>query len=110
MISKNITRENILKAVSEIDKDSIPLNRHSKKYKLYYKGKPYPPKYVLSIANKYANGQELSPNAFSGGTETNSFLMNLGFEIREGHEKIAKKPGESKANLWNLYIGTGLVF
>jgi len=99
MIPKNITTKNILKAILEIDKDSIPPNRHSKKYNLYFEGKPYPPKYVLSIANKYANGEELSSIKFSGGTESNTFLMNLGFEIRVGHDSISKKPGESEASV-----------
>jgi hypothetical protein len=94
MISKNITRENILKAVSEIDKDGIPANRHSTKFHLFFNQKFYPPKYILSIANKYANGEELCPINFSGGKESNSFLINLGFEIREGRDSIEKKPGD----------------
>jgi len=86
MISNNITGEDVLNALSEIDKNGIPSNRHSKKYFLDYKGKRYPPKYVLSLANKYANKNELDPNEFSGGDETNDFLIKLGFDIKENHE------------------------
>jgi hypothetical protein len=35
------------------------------------------------LANKYANGEELSPSEFSGGAESNDFLRALGFRIVE---------------------------
>ena len=99
MIQKNITREHVLKAISEIDKDGIPSNRHSTKFHLFFNQKSYPPKYILSLANKHANGEELSPINFSGGTESNTFLMNLGFEIQEGHDSIEQKPGKIETNV-----------
>ncbi|MGC8726194.1 MAG: hypothetical protein ACP5RS_06435 [Thermoplasmata archaeon] len=82
MIPKNITKNDVLKAVNEIDKTGIPKNRNSRKYELEYNGKRYPPKYVISIANKYVNGKELKPLEFNGGKETNEFLNKLGFDIR----------------------------
>lgn len=91
MISKNITHKDVLNAISEIDKNGIPSVRNSKKYYLCYKRKYYPPKYVLSIANKYANNKELEPGEFSGGDETNSFLIKLGFGVRECHDVILNK-------------------
>ena len=81
MIPKNITRDNILNAIQEINKDSIPKGRDSKKFKLDYKGRSYPPKYIISLANKYANGEELDPSDFGGGQETNGYLERLGFQI-----------------------------
>jgi hypothetical protein len=52
---------------------------------LVYNDKTYPPKLVLSIANRYANGTELDPNAFGGGKGTKAFqlLENEGFTIVE---------------------------
>jgi hypothetical protein len=47
---------------------------------LKYNGKYYLPKYIISIANKYANGRELRTSEFSGGSESISFLRALGFE------------------------------
>ena len=41
----------------------------------------YPHKFVLSISNKYTNNVELLPNQFSGGNETDSFHISLGFQI-----------------------------
>ena len=81
MIPGNITREHVLKALREIDINGVPKGRDSRKFILLYEGKAFPPKYVVSLANKYANDIELDSSTFSGGKETNKFLMNLEFEI-----------------------------
>ena len=81
MIPRNINTHHVLKAIRIIDSTGIPPGRESKFFKLLYKGKHYPPKYIVSVANKYANGAELKSSEFSGGKETNAFLVNLGFEI-----------------------------
>ncbi len=62
-IPKNITREHILSAIEEINKMiEIPKSRKSRKYFLKHNNALYPPKYVISIAYKYAVGEELDPN------------------------------------------------
>ncbi len=83
MIPKNIKREHILKAIEDIEKRkyNIPKNRKSTKFYLRVNGKTYPPKYVISLANKYANGEFLDSKKFEGGKETNNFLKKLGFEV-----------------------------
>lgn len=81
MIPRNITREHVLKAIQEIGKESIPPSRRFKKFALLFEGEKYPPKFVLSKANVYANGRELRSEKFSGGIESNTFLRGLGFEI-----------------------------
>ena len=83
MIPKNIEREHVIKAIEEIKRNGIPKCRNSKKFLLKFNGEYYPPKYVISLANKYANGEILDPAQFSGGKETNDFLRNLGFNIIE---------------------------
>ncbi len=83
MIPSNIEREHIIKAIQEIDSNGIPPGRESRKFCLSFEGKQYPPKYVLSLANKFANDEELDPSEFSGGQETNNFLKELGFDIAE---------------------------
>ena len=90
MIPKNIKREHIIKAIEEIESSKIPALRASKKFLLKYNGKDYPPKYVVSLANEYANNKRLSSYDFSGGLETNSLLKNLGFEI-EGNPKGTRR-------------------
>lgn len=81
MINKNITRKDIINALMWIDKHGIPKNRNSRKYYLEYQNIYYPPKYVISIATKFAAGQELDANEFSGGDETNKVLVKRGFQI-----------------------------
>ena len=85
MIPKNINREHLVKAIEEIDKDGVRKGRHSSTYDLVYSDKTYPPKLVLSIANRYANGTELDPNDFGGGKDTKAFelLQKEGFSIKE---------------------------
>lgn len=62
-IPEKITREHILSAINEIrNMKEIPKSRKSKKYFLKYNNDLYPPKYVISIANRYALGYELDPN------------------------------------------------
>ena len=82
MIPDNINKDYILKAIDEIKKaNAIPSGRESTKYDLVFEENRYPPKYVVSLANKYANGEELDSSTFSGGDETNGFLRDRGFEI-----------------------------
>lgn len=82
MINLNIQKGHVLKALSFIDENGVLSGRKSVKYHLAYKGKNYPPKYVISLANKFATGTELSSKVFSGGYETNNFLSKLGFIIK----------------------------
>jgi hypothetical protein len=91
MLNKQVTKNNIIEALKEIDKNGVPKKRQATKFNLYYEGKSYPPKYVLSIATKIVSGKELEPAVFNGGDETNSFLISLGFIIREGRDELKKK-------------------
>lgn len=81
MIPKEINVEHILKAIAEIDR--VGIRRKSTKYQLFYDGKRYPPKDVISLANKFANGRELKANEFHGGNVANKFLERLGFLVEE---------------------------
>ncbi|PXF60763.1 MAG: hypothetical protein C4B59_08040 [Candidatus Methanogaster sp.] len=83
MIPPSIEREHILEAVQKIDSEGVPSHRGLKRFFLEFEGKPYPPKYTISLANKFANGEELDSSRFSGGQETNNFLRRLGFDIVE---------------------------
>ena len=91
MIPKNITSEFILKAIAKIDKEGVPSKRLSKKYNLRYMDKVYPPKYTVGLANLFANGTMLEPKDYSGGKETNCFLMDLGFEISSTEGMLEKR-------------------
>ena len=89
MIPSNISKESVVKAIRQIDEDGIPSRRLSTKYYLVYgsgKHKLYPPKYILSIANKIENGHELNPSNFSGEAETNTIFDKLGFEVKQASD------------------------
>lgn len=90
MIPKNITKEHIEKAILEIDRNGVRKGRHSSTYDLLFNGKHYPPKLVISIANRFANGNELDPNDFAGGKDTSAFelLTNEGFEITQKTDPV----------------------
>ncbi len=83
MIPRSIMKEHVILAIDELRKNGIPDDRQSTKYDLVLKNEKYPPKLVISLAAKFAIGRELDSNIFSGGNETNDFLMSLGFEIGE---------------------------
>ena len=80
---QNITKEHIKDAIQEIDENGIEKGAHSSTYDVVYNNKRYPPKLVVSLANKYANGTILLRDTFSGGEGTSAFqlLERLGFEI-----------------------------
>lgn len=84
MIPNNITREVVIKAMQDIDENGVPKNRVSKKYHVTHEGKQYPPKYVISVANRIINGAELKADEFGGGSESNTFLAALDFDISGG--------------------------
>jgi hypothetical protein len=122
MIPKDqITKQNILDAIAEIDRDGVPIMRNAKGFDLVYNGKTYPPKYVLSLATKYAIGRELQADEFIGGEPTNIALRTLGFEItrrvqqsiRDGFEKVMERyvtarngePFGSQHELWKVFAG-----
>ena len=108
MIPKNVKREHVIKAIEEIKRNGTPKGRNSRKFFLEFDGKYYPPKYVISLANKYANGKTLDPAQFSGGKETNNFLRNFGFNIVElsTTKKIIKHFSiKRKRKLSNIHHG-----
>jgi len=84
-IPKNMNKDHVIEAIKRIDDEGVPERRSSTRFSLSYEGKYYPPKYVISIANIFANGEEYSPSLFSSGDETNKFLNNLGFIIVENN-------------------------
>ena len=82
-LPNNITKEHLLKAIEKIESDGIPSDADSQYYDVLFNGKKYPPKVIVSYANLFANGTEISRNTFSGGADTECFklLQKNGFEI-----------------------------
>jgi hypothetical protein len=86
-----ISKKDILDAINAIDADvELRRGRASSTYDLIYNNIAYPPKLVISIANKFATGYELQPNDFPGGLDTPAFklLESFDFEIRKKKDPI----------------------
>lgn len=98
MIPRNIKRRHILRALHERKTARIPKGRLSRKFLLEYCGNHFPPKYVISLANKHANGVELGPEQFSGGSESNTFLRSLGFKVGKVSDLPKEHPQISARN------------
>ncbi|MDU8886311.1 AAA family ATPase [Yeosuana sp. MJ-SS3] len=83
MLFDQVNREHIIQAIKEIDQHGIVKGAHSSTYDVVYNNKRYPPKLVVSLANKYANGKILPRDSFKGGENTPAFqlLESLGFKI-----------------------------
>ena len=86
--TEDVATAHVLAALEEIDADGVPASAASVAYDLVYKGKRYPPKYVLSLAVKHATGEPLDREQFSGGKESPAFrlLRRLGFDVVEKRE------------------------
>ena len=79
-----ITREHILEAISQIERQR-PVLRASTVYDVLYKGKRYPPRELLRLAHQAATGTALDW-AISASAATNAYLEKLGFAI------VSKQP------------------
>jgi len=106
MINPNIQKTDVLKALAFIDKYGVADGRESTKYQLIHNGKNYPPKYVISIAQKFLTGIELAPDKFSGGKQTNGFLEKRGFIIT-GETKLTSIIQLENPTDYKLHFATG---
>jgi hypothetical protein len=79
-IPPNIKHNHVIAALNEDKK--IPKTQTYRRYVLIHNGKKYPPRSIISLANKYANGSPLELNSI-GSLEAKTFLVNLGFEVDE---------------------------
>jgi len=87
-IPNGVTRDDVLKAISDIDQGYVSDFGNSTTYDLIHEGKRYAPKEVMGLAAKGVLGRALKPNEFSGGKSSKCFkvLQSLGFTIE-------RKPG-----------------
>lgn len=88
MAIPKITEQNVIDALRYIDNNGVPFHNQSMKYMLVTEdGKKYPPKYVIAVAAKIANGEEISTDKFNT-VEANNYLQGLGFTIEIKQEKF----------------------
>jgi len=80
LIPDGIEKAHLELAIKEIIKNGIPVSRESVHYDYLHGNKRYPPKYVISLAAKYAFGNELSSNAFNA-VRARDYLRSRGHTV-----------------------------
>lgn len=75
-----ITQQHVLNAAETIDTEQLAV-RPSTRYDAVVNGKSYPPKDLMRLAHQLATGVYQWDK--SGGDDTNKYLINLGFQIKE---------------------------
>ena len=81
MIPQDISAQDIIKAIAQIKTHGVPSKNKATKYDLIYRGKPYPPKYCISVANQFRSKTSWPVRQFNGGIEANNFLIARGFQV-----------------------------
>ena len=89
-IPDEITREQILKAITDFNQGVDHGFGHSTTYDLLHEGERYPPKAIVGLAAAYVLGEPLKPEDFGGGLETKCFriLKANGFKIIRKVDKV----------------------
>jgi hypothetical protein len=100
-IPKGLTREHVLKALTDLDAGIEHSFGKPTGYELVYEGKHYPPKAVVGIACRHLSGEILPPSDFSGGEQpgqANYELRKLGFQVIE---KAQEEQEEGTGKPWS---------
>lgn len=87
MAIPNIIKEDIQKAIQYIDDNGVPEQNKSTSYDLVVDEKKYPPKYVIAVAAKLANGVEIQSNDFNA-VEAVNYFKARGYMIENKQEKF----------------------
>ena len=83
IIPSLVTDVHIREAMRRITSDGFPPKNKSKKYCLVEGGRHFPSKYTIALAHEVATGSLLGSSAFSGGAESERFLLDRNFDVIE---------------------------
>lgn len=87
MAIPKVSRGEILRALQFVDENGVPAQNKSTRYFLLGEnGKSYPPKYVIAVANHFANGAAIDTSGYNA-IEAKNYLKNKGFTITGNQEK-----------------------
>lgn len=82
MIPKNITKDDIHKAIEEIDRVGLRKKQsQSSAHDLLYQANRYPPKYVVMLANEFANKQMLGSRDLNT-SQAQAYLVSLSTDFK----------------------------
>jgi predicted HNH restriction endonuclease len=98
MIPNNLTNKHYQSAADQIDRNGVPNERKSVHYDLLLKDKRYPPKYIISLAAKFASGSEYPANDFNA-VEAKNYFLSRGYTVidrrHEAEKTIVNEDDES---------------
>ena len=88
MIPRGLEEEHFLRAADRIDKEGVPSARKAYHYDVILRGEPYPPKYVISLANIFATGSEHPAGRFNA-VEARDYFRSRGYVVNDRRSKSA---------------------
>ena len=88
MIPRGLEQEHFLRAADRIDEEDVPSARKSHRYDVVLRGKPYPPKYVISLASTFATGFEHPAGRFNA-VEARDYFLHRGYVVIDRRGKAA---------------------
>ncbi len=98
MIPKGLSDDHFRRAASEIDLRGVAPGRASRHYDLILNGKSYPPKYIISLANRFAHGNDLPAEKFNA-VEAKEYFLRSGYKVldrrRQARKFVASQDEES---------------
>ena len=85
MIPRDLKEEHFRQAAQRIDDEGVPARRKSRRYDLILRGKPYPPKYVISLAIGFAPSVG-HPRRFNA-IEAKNYFLARNYKVIDRREK-----------------------
>ena len=90
MIPPGLEEEHFFQAADRIDGEGVPPERQSYRYDVVLRGRPYPPKYVISLACGIATGTEFPSDRFNA-IEAKEHFRRRGFEVIDRRDPARKQ-------------------
>lgn len=108
----HLTREHVLRALRQIDREGGPRMPLSTVYDLVYRGRRYAPRAVAQLAYRLATGEPAATWPLAAGGPTNRVLEQLDFTIATKRPTLENSPlldGDVAAQeaMQELYTGSG---
>ena len=88
MIPSDLEEKHFLEAASHIDREGVPFPRRSVHYDLVLGGNRYPPKYIISLANRFASGIDYPSNKFNAVEAVNYFRVHK-YQVIDRRQSVA---------------------
>jgi len=89
MIPNELTNSHFRQAATEIDREGVRPRRDSNHYDLIIDGKKYPPKYIVSIAARFAFGKEHPASKFNA-VEARDYFRSRGYKVIDRRDEAEK--------------------